>query len=74
MTIAEQLEARKGLMTLVELAEMFGISYQLTCKWVRTADLPATKITGSYWMVLLGTTSKNVCSCSSTLAIVSFLR
>jgi excisionase family DNA binding protein len=50
MTIAEQLEAHKGCMTLSELAEALGVSYMTVYRWVRTAGLPAQKITGSYWV------------------------
>jgi excisionase family DNA binding protein len=50
MTISEQLEAHKGCITLSELAEMLGVSYKTVYKWVRTAGLPAQKITGTYWV------------------------
>jgi hypothetical protein len=50
LTIAEQLEAIKGTMSLSEFAEIVTKSYFTVYKWVRTADLPAKKITGSYWI------------------------
>jgi excisionase family DNA binding protein len=50
MTVAEQLEARKGCMGLAELAEMLTISYDTVYKWVRECNLPATKVGGTYWI------------------------
>jgi len=49
-TIPAQLEARRGTMTLTELAVMLGISYKTVYKWTRTCALPATKIAGTYWI------------------------
>jgi len=50
MTIPEQLEAQTGVMTLMALATLLGVSYKTVYKWVRTAGLPATKIGGTYWV------------------------
>lgn len=50
MTISEQLEAKAGVMTLSELAEILGVHYQTVLKWVQIGGLPAQKITGSYWI------------------------
>jgi excisionase family DNA binding protein len=50
MTIAEQLESLKGVITLAALAELLGVSYKTVYKWARTSELPAQKIAGSYWV------------------------
>jgi excisionase family DNA binding protein len=50
MTIAEQLEAHKGTITLSKLAELLGVSYDTVYKWVRECGLPATKVAGTYWI------------------------
>jgi excisionase family DNA binding protein len=50
MTLAEQIEAHKGTMTLKALAEILGVSYDTTYKWVRKYGLPATKVGGTYWV------------------------
>ena len=50
MTIIEQLEARTGTMTLMDLATLLGVSYKTVYKWARMDGLPATKIGGTYWI------------------------
>ncbi len=48
--LAQQLEAHKGCMTLMDLKETLGVSYDTVYKWVRECSLPATKIAGTYWI------------------------
>jgi excisionase family DNA binding protein len=50
LAIAEQLEARRGTMSLSEFAQILTVSYFTIYKWVRELGLPATKIGGSYWI------------------------
>jgi Helix-turn-helix domain len=50
MTISEQLEQQKGVMTLPAFAALLGVSYDTVKRWMRTAGLPAQKIRGTYWI------------------------
>jgi hypothetical protein len=49
-TITEQLEARRGTMRLSQFATMLEVSYDTVYKWVRSCNLPAKKIAGTYWI------------------------
>jgi hypothetical protein len=48
--LANQLEQRRGTMSLSEFAEFMKVCYQTAYRWVKEEQLPAAKVRGSYWL------------------------
>jgi excisionase family DNA binding protein len=50
MTIADQLAAAKGVLTVQQLAGRLGLSAKTVRKWITKYGLPYTKVGSSYWL------------------------
>jgi len=50
MTLADQLAATKGVLTVQQLAEWLGLSAKTVRKWINKYGLPYTKVGSSYWL------------------------
>jgi excisionase family DNA binding protein len=50
MTLADQLAATKGVLTVQQVADRLGLSAKTVRKWINKYGLPHTKVGSSYWL------------------------